>query len=137
MLRFSGSLIKSRTFHTDYYYIFYFMNKQYIIDHHTCTTAKCLWDNTDNVRCSFKITWTSWVQVSISIRNWICECVDKLSVNGYFLPPICQPLVEDHLGMAVGQVIPEAVLKWRNSSGNRKIHLAFTDLVLSLDKASQ
>jgi hypothetical protein len=77
------------------------------------------------------------------------------------LPSFCQPLVEDHLGMvflvevciirplldrlcglamihvhrndAVGQVIPEAVLKRRDSSGNRKIHLAFTDLVLSFE----
>ena len=35
----------------------------------------------------------------------------------------------------VGQVIPEAVLKRRDSSGNRKIQLAFTDchLVLSFE----
>ena len=34
-----------------------------------------------------------------------------------------------HRNDTVGQVIPEAVLKRPNSSGNRKIHLAFTDLV--------
>ena len=38
-----------------------------------------------------------------------------------------------HRNDTVGQVIPEAVLKRRDSSGNRKIHLAFTDLVLSFE----
>jgi hypothetical protein len=31
-----------------------------------------------------------------------------------------------HRNDTVGQVIPEAVLKRRDSSGNRKIHLVFT-----------
>jgi hypothetical protein len=36
-------------------------------------------------------------------------------------------MIHVHRNDAVGQVIPEAVLKRRDSSGNRKIHLAFTD----------
>jgi len=41
-------------------------------------------------------------------------------------------MIHVHRNDTVGQVIPEAVLKRRDSSGNRKIHLVFTDLVLSL-----
>ena len=36
---------KFRTFLRVYYNIFYFLNKHYIIDHHTCTAAKCSWNN--------------------------------------------------------------------------------------------
>jgi hypothetical protein len=42
-------------------------------------------------------------------------------------------MIHVHRNDTVGQVIPEAVLKRRDSSGNRKIHLAFTDLVLSFE----
>jgi len=42
-------------------------------------------------------------------------------------------MIHVHHNDTVGQVIPEAVLKRRDSSGNRKIHLAFTDLVLSFE----
>jgi len=43
VLRFSGSLSLGLSIQS--YNIFYFLNKQYIIDHHTCTTAKCICNN--------------------------------------------------------------------------------------------
>ena len=42
-------------------------------------------------------------------------------------------MIHVHRNDTVGQVIPESVLKRRDSSGNRKIHLTFTDLVLSFE----
>ena len=42
-----------------------------------------------------------------------------------------------HRNDTVGHVNPEAVLKRWNSSGNRKIHLAFTDWVLSFEIIQQ
>ena len=42
-------------------------------------------------------------------------------------------MIHVHRNDTVGQVIPEAVLKRRDSSGKRKIYLAFIDLVLSFE----
>jgi hypothetical protein len=41
-------------------------------------------------------------------------------------------MIHVHRNDTVEQV-PQAVLKRRDSSGNRKIHLTFTDLVLSFE----
>lgn len=38
-------------------------------------------------------------------------------------------MIHVHRNVTVGQVIPETVLKRWDSSGNRNIHLAFTEIV--------
>jgi hypothetical protein len=54
-------------------------------------TCHIIQEPTDNVRSSFKITWTfRYKSVSVSIRNWICKCIDKLQVTA---DTFCRPSV--------------------------------------------
>ena len=72
-----------------------------------------------------------------------CVCEKPFSAHRLFNTWCRATLTEDrlcvlamlhvHRNDTIGQVKLEAILKRRDSSGNRKIHLAFTDYVLSFE----